>query len=447
MKTKFKIAAAIICAVISVLSITACDNNSPNVVEKSTLLGEPKAVERVNYAALNEEDYKVFTKSVEAFAADFAAYSYADYKKQNNFAVSPISVYMALALSAECAAGKTRQEILDAMGGTYQQLKTHFSTLYRSLEVEYKAEGKTTGLVDLTNSIWVNEGTEVKQPCIDALSNDYYAYSYSADFANNNDQANKAVRDFVKEQTRGLIDQNFELSEETLFTLINTLYLKTIWNTNGKDLPFAENRYDFTEKDGSVKKVQLLQGEYRDGRAVEFDTFTTFYTSTYNGYKIKFILPKENYTVDQVFSAENIAAVNSITDYGTYNELRTERYLTRVLFPEYKCKYDEDITETLKNKFGIDLFFKDHVNYSPACDFSSLTDESCYCSKIIHVTDLTVNKKGIEGAAVTDVSIAGDSAPDPTVIVKADFIVNKAFGFIITDWYDTTLFSGVVNNV
>ncbi|MDE5549064.1 MAG: hypothetical protein K2J13_02305, partial [Clostridia bacterium] len=263
MKTKFKIVTVIICAMMFVLSLTACNNSG-----KSTLLGKPKTVEKVDYFALDkDDDYNAFKKSVESFAADFGAYSYSKYEKQDNFAVSPISIYMALALAAECAAGDTRQEILDALGVTYQQLKTHFSTLYRSLEVEHKSQDKTTGLLDLTNSIWVNDGTAVKQSCIDALSNDYYAYSYSADFAHNNDQANKAVRHFVKEQTRGLIDPEFKLSEETLFTLINTIYLKTIWNTEGTELPFAKTKYDFTAKDGSVKKVQRLQGYYLNGRA------------------------------------------------------------------------------------------------------------------------------------------------------------------------------------
>lgn len=441
MKTKFRIFTVFLCTVICLISFTACNG----LAGKSTLLGQSKEVESVDYSKLGTDEYKAFKKSVETFAADFAAYSYRDYKKKNNFAVSPISVYMALALSSECAAGDTRREILDALGVTHQQLKTNFSSLYSSLAVEHKADGKTTGLLNPTNSIWVNEGTEVKQPCIDALSNDFYAYSYSADFKQDNERANKAVRDFVKKQTKGLIDKDFELSDETLFTLINTLYLKTIWNTDGKDLPFAKDKYDFTAKDGSVKKVKLLQGDYISGRTAEFDTFTTFYTKTYDGYKIKFILPKENYTVDQVFSAENLAAVNSIAYYDDYSA--NEHYLTRVLFPEYKCKYDENIVGVLRNNFDIDLFFKDSGKYSPACDFSTLSDNPCHCEKIQHVTDLTVNRKGIEGAAVTVEAMCGNSAPAPMVIVKKDFVVNKSFGFIITDWQDITLFSGVVDNI
>ncbi|MDE5592676.1 MAG: hypothetical protein K2I75_01945, partial [Clostridiales bacterium] len=151
------------------------------------------------------------------------------------------------------------------------------------------------------------------------------------------------------------------------------------------------------------------------------------------------------YTVDQVFLADNIAAVNAITNYGAYDETEGVRYKTRVLFPEYKCKYDDDIKGILQDKFDIDLLFKDHVNYSPACDFSTLSDMSCYCAKVQHVTDLTVDRKGIEGAAVTVIGMAGDAAPMETV--EKDFVVDKAFGFIITDWQDITLFSGVVNNI
>ncbi|MDE6618366.1 MAG: hypothetical protein K2K13_05025 [Clostridiales bacterium] len=463
MNAKFKSILSVICAGVCALSVAACGSGAGGGTTTSSggttggipiggdtdgisaLLGAPKAVESVEYSALTTDGYKAFKQSVEAFAADFAAYTYEAYKGQDNFAVSPISVYMALALASECAAGDTRNEILSALGVTHGQLTTHFSTLYRSLEVEHKAEDKVTGLLDLSNSIWVNQGTDVKQPCIKALSNDYYAYSYSADFEHNNAEANKAIRDFVSKQTRGLIDKDFQLSEATLFALINTVYLKTIWNTDGNDLSLTNDSYFFAAKNGSIKNTKLLQGEYIGGRAVEFDTFNTFYTRTHDGYKIKFIVPKDGCTVDQVFTADNITAVNSITDYGDYDASEDVRYKTRVLFPEYKCRYDEDIKGILHDKFDIDLLFKNHVNYSPACDFSTLSDRSCYCAKVQHVTDLTVDKTGIEGAAVTVIGMEADAAP--IVTVQKDFIVDKAFGFIITDWQNITLFSGVVNDI
>ena len=79
--------------------------------------------------------------------------------------------------------------------------------------------------------------------------------------------------------------------------------------------------------------------------------------------------------------------------------------------------------------------------------FETLSPEACFCSAIKHVTDLTVNEKGIEGAAVTVVEMDGASAGEPMKEVYADFVVDRAFAFLITDHQDVTLFSGVVNGV
>lgn len=424
MKRRIKVVLALLCAVICGLPLIACN------VGKSTALGKPQPVMDISYNERTDSDFVAFKRTVEKFAADFAASAYEAYQSDKNFSVSPISVYMALSLAAECASDDTRAELL--------------STLYRSLAIECKQGGTVTSVLNLTNSIWVNKGTSVNQPCIDTLSNNYYAYSYSADFAKDNANANKAVRKFVKDQTKGLIDKDFKLDKDTLFTLINTLYLKTIWNTNGKDLPFAQNEYTFTAKDGTKTQSKLLQGYYNGGRVFETDTYSTFYTSTHNRYKIKFILPKDGYTVDDIFTADNISAVNAISDYNSYDKENNVYYETRCIFPEYKCSYDGDIMSILKNKFGINKLFLNPEYTSDGCNLSTLTDEPCYCSKIQHVTDLTVNKTGIEGAAVT--VMIGPTSACPAEI-KLDFVIDKAFGFIITDSDNITLFSGVVNKI
>ena len=60
-----------------------------------------------------------------------------------------------------------------------------------------------------------------------------------------------------------------------------------------------------------------------------------------------------------------------------------------------------------------------------------------------------MNERGIEGAAVTVMTFpgAGDPGPDPYEDVFLDFVVDGAFGFILSDPYGVTLFSGVVNRL
>lgn len=419
-------------------SLAACNEDG-----KSTLLALPASAARLSDTQQQEEGYKTFLEATNGFAAKLTSAAYADCEEDNSLAVSPVSAYMALSLAAECAGGETRAELLNALGVSYGQLYAYYSYLYRSLNVKYTNEdGKAIATLKTGNSVWVNDGTAVNTPCVERLADDYYAYSYSADFRNDNKNANKAVRAFVKGQTNGLIDQDFELSDETVFALINALYLKDIWNSWGDDLPFTADDYNFKNADGSERRLKLLRGHYRSGRKVEQEGYSTFFTTTSHGYKLKFMVPNEGCTVNDVFTAENIAYVNSLDDFNAYDEANNRHYNTRCLFPEFEASYGKDLKEILRKDFGISALFSWN-----ACDFSELTPDAAYVGKVQHVTKLTVNKSGIEGAAVTALEDFASALPPMWEEVYEDFVVDKAFGFILTDGYGATLFSGVVKKV
>ncbi len=437
MKIKLKTFAVLACTALCVLPLTACKDKG-----KCTVLGKPATVTAASYEEKQSQQYVQFKAAVENFASQFAADAYADYGKYDNFAVSPVSVYMALSLVAECTDGATRNEITNALGTSYEQLRTNFSVLYRSLFYERKSGRKITGILYPTNSVWLNEGVSFNSGCVDALSDYYFCHSYSADFANDNSNANKAVRYFVSENTRGLIDKDFDLPTETVFTLINTLYLKTLWNVYGDELPYTPVAYVFKNADGSVTNRKLMTGYYKSGRVYKGETFSTFYTSTYDGYKLKFILPNDGYTADEVFTAENISAVNTLNDYNDYDHENKIHYYTRCLFPEYNCSYDGDIDEILGRKFGIQSLFD-----LDKCDLSPLMQGAACCGKVRHVTKLKVDRRGIEGAAVVVIPGAGAPGPDGYEEVYQDFVLDRSFGFIISDRDDVTLFSGVVKSV
>ncbi len=414
-------------------AMTACGG-----LNNATQLGAPKEVEPLSYSEANKCDPSLRNAAKE-FAAAFTPEAVKE--RTENTAVSPVSVYLALGLAAECAAGETREELLHALKTDGSSLKTGYSDFYRSVIAMYGSGKDIEARVDVGNSVWVQDGFPVKQDCIDVLSNSYLCYSYAADFYQDNKAANEAVRAFVKEQTHGLIDQDFELSDETAFALINTLYLKEIWG-HGEGLDFTEAQYDFTQGDGSTKKCNLLCGAYQRGQIYEAETFTHFYVTTLHGYRLKFLLPKEGHTAQEVFTEENFALVNDMTDYRAFEDDGQTQYFTRCLFPEFEASYNADVKEILK-KMGIYALFS-----GEDCDFSTLTDEWVKCEKVQHVTKLEVDKVGIEGAAVTIVDMEVESGP-PGMFegICADFTVDRAFGFLLTDRFDTVLFSGIVNNI
>lgn len=438
----YKSILAISCATVSLFGLSACGNKT--VMEpKSTLLGSPKEVTTISHLERQSDRVKKVAGSAEKFAADFASVAYNAYDEEANFTVAPVSVYMALSLAAQCADGNTRAEILSTLGITYDQLTDGFNDYYRSLFAEYKADGKEIGTISLSNSIWMDNRLREKQDCVNILADKFNCYSYKTGFYEDNKAANLAVREFVKNKTRGLIDRDFELSDLTLFALINTLYIKDIWNTVGEDLSFTGNSYDFANYDLTETKTKLLQGYYSAGRVYESENYQTFFTSTANGNKIKFILPNNGFTIDDIFTADNLYEINSIKDYNSVDTDRKIIYNTRCLFPEFTAEYGNDIKELLALMGINDLFSA--VN----CNYSTITYDNAYCSKAIHIAKLKVDKKGFEGAAVT--ILENDAtAPPPEEVYKyeyQDFIVDRSFGFILSDRYDNTLFSGVVKKV
>ncbi len=395
-----------------------------------------------DYSVHSDVDYLRYEKSAEQFSARFSEATCT--QTTENVAVSPLSVFIALNLAAECASGETRAEILGALGVSYEEMQKQFPRFYGTLERTQKNDfGKLISALTPANSIWLDESVKPEQACLDKLGENYYCECFSADFINKNTDANRALQNFVKQKTKGLIDQDFDLDKSTRFALVNSLYLKDVWNLDGNDLPFTQDRYDFTEADGTKKNVPLLRGYYFPGRAYAGENFTSFFTRTQHGYKIKFLLPDKGVSANELMKAQTITKLNSLDSYSETDDKRQERYFTRCLFPEYKASYNGEIKEILKDNFSLPTLF------SPErCDFTSLVKVgNLYCNSVQHVAKLEVNKKGVEGAAVTVLGGAASAAPPEYTPVYLDFTVDRSFAYLLTDSHDVILFSGVVNKI
>ena len=422
-------------------AITSCAVNPENY----SLALAAKAME-VKHSDAKQEGYEEFIDKLDAFAAKLTYEVYADSNKQSNICISPVSVYMALALATECANGETRDEILNAVGVTYDEVKNFTKVLYGFSNREYYYTNmmnnkKILAFEELANSIWVDKNTTLKEDGINNLANNFNCDLFSVNFKTS--EGEKAINAYIKEKTHGIIDSDLDLSPETLITLINTFYLKEVWNEDGDELKFTDKAYDFKNADGSVTNTKLLQGYYFNGNIYEGDGYTSFYTTTEHGFDIKFIVPTDGHTLDEVFTSENIYNINNLGDYGYIDEENKLLHHTRVFFPEYKASFDGDLAEILKNDFGINKLFD-----FEQCDFSNVTDEQLACDGVIHKCSIDVNDKGIEGAAVTVMPMAGAAGPlEGYEEVYHDYIVDRAFGFVITDSYGAVLFSGIVNSV
>lgn len=415
-----------------------------NPALKKPLLREPVDNTDTDYSTYQTESYLKFVDSVNAFSNKFTAEYYTKYNNDINSSVSPISLYMALSLAAECASGSTREELLSALNVTYEELVNNISYLYDLCNDEKYITNEDLERVlcskrMLTNSIWLDESIEFKAECLDTLASKYKCYSYQVGFFNDNNTANELIRQFVKEKTNGLIDQNFQLGIETAFSLINTFYMKDVWNYNGNDLALSSDNYDFKNYDNTISSIKLLISNYNEGKAYIGSFYSSFSVLTASNYKLTFILPNDDYSISEIFKNDVLNDISTLT-YVTEDESKNEAYHTRCLFPEFETNCNKDISSLLNEKFNLLTFFTKN------CDMKNISDDDIYCDSVTHVTKLKVDKTGMEGAAVTIIQMATSSMPEPVTDIYFDFIINKAFGFIL-NYNNIQLFTGIVNKI
>ncbi len=87
------------------------------------------AAEEVNVKNFdkNAEDYKSFTEKIELFSAKLTVEVYQKSDKNSNIAISPISVYMALAMAVGSSNGDTKEEMLNAVGVTEEEVLKYYT--------------------------------------------------------------------------------------------------------------------------------------------------------------------------------------------------------------------------------------------------------------------------------------------------------------------------------
>lgn len=432
-----------IIACILLIGLASCDREREPHYESSDLdyLLLSKSEEKQKY--LSSEEYNNFKLLVRNFSTDLSESIYRSYHEEyDKLAVSPLSIYMALAMGTASASDEARAELTQMLGIPYSDILEYTKYLYSQLnQAYYDDNNKLTYLIELSNSIWLNESLSYKQEGVELLKNSFYTDSYKVPFSSRNEQANKAVQDYVCRNTRGLINNTYNFSPLTLFLLINTLYLKDVWNMNGQNLKITTNTYKFNNVNNSTIDICLLIGNYFPGQAQNEDGFEYFYTSTSHDVRLYFIKPTTK-SLDQVYTKENLDLILSNKDYDRINEELKEEYFTRCLFPCFEATFNKDLVSLLKDKYGIIQIF----DFEKA-NFDKITDENCYTSQLIHQTKLIVDQDGIEGAAVTIMANSGSSAPEEIYKkVYKDFIVDQGFGYIIVK-NDVVLFSGVVKNI
>lgn len=333
--------------------------------------------------------------------------------------VSPVNIYMALSLLAECTDGTSRKQILDVLGvENIEQLREQSKLIWLNNSCDDE-HGKSI----LANSAWIDSELPVKQQCAEYLKNDHFASTFNGSFK---DQAYiNALKQWLSDMTNGLLDNcinELEIPDNTLAVLASTLYYKARW--------YYE--YHETEEGKFDGKPCVFNKKTRDNELIyNGDGFTAYCDSLSDGNDVWFFLPDNGKTVSDVLSSGLVSYING-------GGKKYTAYDVTVRMPDFDVDYNESIIKKIAA-----LGIKDCMNIN-AADFTPLTDTELYVGDIIHAARFKADKEGVEGAAYTVDLLCGSAMPTPKQ--KYDFNLDKPFVFVVVN-HGVPLFVGCVNEV
>lgn len=329
-----------------------------------------------------------------------------DNVENKNVLLSPTSVYLALAMTANGTQGDSLAAMEKVLGGGMALSEINRNTSsYRAL---LESGDKESGLLSLANSVWMRTGFEVKEKFLEDAAAYYDASAFRAPF---NEKTVEAINAWVKKNTGGYIDKIIEqpIDEMTMLYLINALHFDAEWESEYALEDVREGT--FASPDGE-KTVEFLHGSQYSYLS---DTNAKGFMKPYKGSKYAFValLPDEGTDVLDYASSLTGERFLSVME-------RAEERTVYTKLPKFKTAYSVTLNSALQ-AMGLEVCFD-----SLKADFRAMSeDKALYISSVAHKTYLEVDELGTRGGAVTAVIMNATGMlidPPPEVYLDRPFV-------------------------
>ncbi|MGD9402802.1 MAG: serpin family protein [bacterium] len=332
-------------------------------------------------------------------------------KSDDNIFISPLSVSMALGMTANGAAGTTLEAMMNTM--EFSGFGMHeMNSSYRSL-IDLLSGLDPESVFNIANSIWYREGKVFKQEFYDTCRTYFDAVVYGLDFSR--EDAADTINGWVEEKTNGKITEILEppIAGDVVMYLINAIYFLANWTYEFD--PALTSAAPFYLSGGSSVTCELMQQpgdeeecEYMYYSNPAFQAIDLPYGGGY--YSMTVLLPAPRADIDSLIgecTVENWSAwMDSLDEEDG-----------RIYLPRFEIEYDILMNDVL-TALGMGIAFS-----ASEADFTGMRDEGeLWISRVIHKTYVKVDEEGTEAAAATVVEMTETETGSFTMRVDRPFI-------------------------
>ncbi len=363
-----------------------------------------------------------------AIATDFAIRLFrACNESGKNTLISPLSVMIALAMTANGAVGQTKTQMETVLGMSTDDLNSYFRSYMNALPSSEKVK------FSLANSIWFtsDERFTVNKSFLQTNANYYGADAYKVPFDNT---TLKAINDWVKDKTDGMIPEILDkIPADAIMYLVNALAFEAEWaNTYTNE---QITKQEFTQSDGTKQTVDFMFSN-TERYYLEDEKATGFIKNYVGHYAFVAMLPKNGVTVDEYISYLDGQKINNLLSNPVITHVVT-------LMPKFETEYSTEMSEILK-AMGMPIAFS-----SGSADFSNLGRSSAgniYIGRVIHKTFISVAEKGTKAGAATVIEMRDEAAYEP--MNPKEVYLTRPFVYMLIDTEtNVPFFIGTLNSV
>lgn len=413
------------------LGVVACGKtNTPVDLDEAFAIEQPTPKTQLTRVGLDETQ-KGYVK--EGNKLSFRFLQQLSQENRKSFVCSPLSLQLALAMTANGAQGETLQEMLDVLG--YGSEGMAALNAYAKILIEQLPAVDLDVTLKMADALVATDRYPLNAGFRETLRTYYYAPAVTMSF-DDPERVLAQVNEWARRNTEGLIDPMLkEMAPNAVAYLMNALYFKARWQGGEGNPMFSERAtYDdtFYKADGSTTKVPFMNTSrylpYADRG--DFEMVAVPYSS--GKFFMYILLPKAKDGLD--------ALVSSLAN-SSWNELiaslRRDTEV-RLHMPKFETAGDFELSKALK-AMGMTKAFDEVF-----AEFDGMFDgptRGFYIYRVLQKAKIQVAEWGTEAAAVTVVEMAEKSSMPGKVV---SFTADHPFVFVIGEQESgTILFEGV----
>ena len=345
-----------------------------------------------------------------------------------NIIYSPLSLYMALGMSAEITDENTRRQILDALAqDNIETLRAHSKSIWQA---NYMDDGMAKCV--LATSLWTNKNIKYDQSTVDLLADSYYSSVFTGDPGS--EEYNKLLHAWLNEQTDGLLENyvsGIEMTPKTVLTLASTVNYSGKWNDK-----FSKEKTKsgtFHSQNGDV------QCDFMNDKSITNyywgDKFSSVTLNLEGNGQMRLILP------DEGISTEELIKDDEVIDYMMMRkgmEYTNSKYIMVDLsVPKFDVSSQIDLIDGLSELGITDLFDAEKSDFSPLTESADIA-----LSQAEQDTRVMIDEDGCKAASLTVMLYNGALPPTD----EAKLVLDRPFIFEIISETGLPLFVGIVND-